>query len=229
MTNRGGDWYVTGMHRLYADDRFVNMRRGEDVRTLVARALYAYAFVESGERWEWVQAQYIDHMGTYRFRGAVSEDRPRFEPPTTHGCIHVLASGPRKGRECGRFTLSGGHPVITNPDTGEWRRGGWCRKHAAEGREVLAASRALTSVPEPLPNVGGILPSYLGPDTLWEELYRWAFPSWEPPYVGVVADDWPVLARVREAPRSKPNLTVVDGDPGGEDGGSGPPPRLRLV
>lgn len=203
---------------LYADERFTNGHSTPSARQFIG-AVYWSKWLTGHSRWSTIQA----HMGWRGPAGAawrmlLCDDLPRFTsdgwPHPQPLCEHVLTGGPRKGDSCGkpaklRFR-------ITDPTSGEWRTSGWCSKHYDEGltvewRENHRPDR--DAAPTPHPNRGGVLPCYLtlSKGASWEDAYRWASPSWVPPEVGVCADDWPTLAKVRPVTR-RPKLTLILGD-----------------
>ncbi len=146
----------------------------------------------------------------YGWYGIVHEDIPRYRPPDWHvwRCQAPKTRGANTGQPCGR---SAGHRVrVTDPTTGEWTMGAWCTAHADYARIMKAREAALTDVPEPRPNSGGLLPSYIRASN-WPDLYRWTDPRWTPPYVGIIADDWPVLVKAIEPPRTG-SATPPDAD-----------------
>lgn len=108
--------------------------------------------------------------------------------------------------------------VVDDPETGVWHQSGWCSQHrelgrAASWRESHREGRERDATPHP--NRGGLLPSYLGLNGTgtWVELYLSAvFHDWEPPAVGVVADDWDVLGKVYAPARPRPKLTLIVGE-----------------
>jgi hypothetical protein len=100
------------------------------------------------------------------------------------------------------------------------------RLHAEQARIMYARERSLTNVPEPMPNSGGLLPCYIRANN-WPDVYVWADASWTPPYVGICADDWPVMAKVAKPPMTKVTLSAIDG--GREIAPTSETPSLRLV
>lgn len=222
--------YAAAMDRLYADARFADGRdNGPELRGLIAAYTTLGLHGHTKGRWEAAVAA----CATGRFTGVgwwvgsvIRADAPRFEPPRQNrwGCNVPKTRGPNVGKPCGK---SGTTFRVTDPATGEWSLATYCRaQHHAEGQAAYAAERALTGVPEPMPNVGGLLPSYL-PAGNWPDLYAQARHGWTPPYVGIIADQWPVMAKVATPPVGRPvALTAVDGE---GQGGDGPLPPLRLV
>lgn len=82
----------------------------------------------------------------------------------------------------------------------------FCRRHKEHADRVRAQIETAGERPEPIPNVGGLLPCYFVSES-WERLYSWARPGWKPPYYGVCADDWPTPGHT-VVPR-KPRLSLV--------------------
>lgn len=204
---------------LYGDERFLRDDKTRRVR----------AFLEAVHWWSWerddlgipkrerggVPNEYlVARVPSLRtWRDAFRDDAPRYMPPPSIGCEHVLQSGPRAGQPCGRSAALSHR--LTDPDTGEWRLAEWCAKHHELGRVAAwheAHREGREGDPEPLPNYGGLIPCYLKSvrKISWEDMYRRLVPSWEPPKVGVCADDWAVLGRVH-APTRRPKLTLIIG------------------
>jgi len=221
------------IERLWADGRFTTMssRDGDELREFITVFLLMQA---RGEKITWQRLYDRLTAGRYRaqlgwwHRGILRADLPRYapvDPPNYRQCPVPKTRGKNAGKPCGRSYVVSHR--ITDPETGEWQLMGWCRDHEPHGRILIAREKALTDVPEPLPNTGGLLPSYL-PNYDWQVMYERIDERWTPPYVGIVADDWPVLARTQTAPVGKPSLTSLDG--GREEAGPpAPPPALRLV
>jgi hypothetical protein len=218
------------LDRLWADDRFIDGRpRGTELREFINAFLitkwqigdHHEAIREARRR---TAARHSDSKWTWTW--LLAADAPRFEPHDLSSwvCQTVKTRGPKTGEPCGR--VGGISHRVTDPETGEWSIRRWCTAHRHEGDLLWARERELASVPEPLPNVGGLFPSYLKA-TNWPDLYASARPGWKPPYVGIVADDWPILAKTAEAPRTKPQFTTITGE--AEQTGDRPGPSLRLV
>lgn len=69
----------------------------------------------------------------------------------------------------------------------------FCTRHRDHARRVAAQVKDQNAAaPEPIPNQGGLLPSYFDAD--WLRVYRWYshHPDWQPPVYGLRADDWPI-------------------------------------
>ncbi|MBD0844250.1 hypothetical protein [Streptomyces sp. TRM68416] len=84
------------------------------------------------------------------------------------------------------------HKVLElDPRTG-WVLPHWfCKRHVDHAERVAEQVREQNAAaPEPIPNRGGLLPSYF--KAPWEDVYRHYAPaSWKPPTYGLSADDWP--------------------------------------
>jgi hypothetical protein len=99
----------------------------------------------------------------------------------------------------------------------------YCRRHQEWGRRHKAAQYA-ADLPEPIPNRGGLLPSYLKlktGDEGWTRIYQWAakwtYSRWEPPKkYGLRADDWPTPGKDPEPEPPRLWLVALDGDLVGE-------------
>lgn len=98
------------------------------------------------------------------------------------------------------------------PGTGWHRLHYFCtahQDHLARVREQVAPQNELA--PAPIPNAGGLLPSYFTAD--WEAVYRqYRGEYWKPPVYGVSADDWPIPGREPVAPRARLRLAALDGE-----------------
>lgn len=98
------------------------------------------------------------------------------------------------------------------PETG-WHKVLWyCSRHRAELDRVkrqLKEPNALA--PKPIPNWGGLLPSYFDSD--WLRLYRfYCGEHWAPPVYGVRADDWPIPGKDPVPMRARLRLAALDGE-----------------
>lgn len=202
------------LERLWADARFASLHGpyAGDLRAVVTTFLLLQA---RGERITWgdlhkrVTGGRLGPALGYWARGILQSDLPRYAPPESRRgirCPVPKTRGRNAGQPCARSyaTMS----RVTNATTGEWELVGWCRDHELHHRAAAARERALTAVPEPLPNTGGLLPSYL-PRFDWREMYQKVDERWREPFVGIVADDWPVLAKTHTPPVGRPALTVV--------------------
>lgn len=213
------------LERLWADDRFDATQRQTRI-FINAWLVTRYSMPDHGQAFK----ETLRRTGEDRQSGwwsLVRGDAPKFDgytPASVRGCCVPKTRGPNAGRPCGR---TGTSFRVTNPENGEWEIRTYCTKlHRAEGDAMRVRERALTNVPEPMPNRGGLMPCYIRASN-WPDLYAWADSGWQPPYVGIVADDWPVMAKVATPPVVAAKLTSVDG--GGETAPSTATPVLRLV
>lgn len=195
--------------RVMRDVRFPSASFDGDLRMFVVTAIWVLGVerVPRGGRIQRVcEVMRLDNRQFWRL---VRSDLPRYEPdkePWNAGCVAEL---PRAKRPCGRGSYVGFQ--VTNPVDGTWRMVRYCTRHRQEADAVHVAERRRreAGVPAPLPNRGGLLPCYLPWD--WAKNYSKADSSWEPPKVGIRADDWPVLAKVEAASPTPPKLRVVLG------------------
>ena len=192
------------LERLWADERFNNGHSTPDVRAFIET--YWWAKLANPDAW-WAEMHRLAgrERGDYWARSIYREDAPRWEPDEERrfGCDVML---PIAKRPCGR---SGASERVTDPETGQWRMLTRCGKHGGWNAPEFLAERLLdkTRIPKPHPNRGGMLPSYIRANN-WPDLYAVARLQWEPPAVGIVADDWPVMERVIGEPL--PRLTKAD-------------------
>lgn len=173
----------------------------------------------------WARADKIlgwTDTGAYK-RQRVAElvyaDRPRYEMgrASDSGCRAPMI---RREGLCG--SSSSDTTSTVDPATG-WRTPvSYCRRHETWGRALHTAQRAMPKV-NPIPNKGGLMPSYLSLTTgqegwqrIYEEAARALQRSWEPPAgFGLKADDWPTpgaepAVPAVEYPRLR--LAAVDGE-----------------
>jgi hypothetical protein len=92
-------------------------------------------------------------------------------------------------------------------DTGWWTIRYFCKRHLAEAERLREQLREQNEqAPPPIPNRGGLLPSYFDSD--WLSAYRKARGGrYAPPVYGLRADDWPVSGRQPDPAR--PRLRLV--------------------
>lgn len=214
-----GDGYDALVRRVYQDKRMT-----PEARELIL--LLAWLIKRDPDRYDedgnprsvWDRAAPI--LGEYKgYRGRtesrladlIDADRPRYEPDMRADIWqHRICAAPmiRRQGECGQHAID--HSLIVDPDTG-WRTPAWyCRRHAEWGRQLDAVLRAAEPV-EPIPNTGGLMPSYLwaeGGDEGWIKVYQraseWKRSGWEPPKTyGLCADDWPTPGKEPE-PKAEP-------------------------
>jgi hypothetical protein len=215
---------AAALERLWADDRFDGPQRR--TRTFINTWLITrYSIPDHDEAFKETLRRTGDDR-QYGWWSLVRGDAPcyRAKEANRYGCIIPKTRGINAGKPCGK---SGTTFRVTDPATGEWRMETYCRTlHADAGRIMYARERSLVNVPEPKPNHGGLLPCYIKANN-WPDLYVWANSTWKPPYVGICADDWPVMAKVATAPLTKVTLSALEG--GRESAPSGASPTLRLV
>lgn len=213
------------LERLWADDRFSEVPnvRGFINTWLITR----YSISDHDEAFQ----ETLRRLGAerrYGWRVIVADDAPRFDgllnSDRFRRCPVPKTRGPHAGEPCGKSPARSLR--VTDTTTGEWTYQGWCRQHESHWRTMAAREKYLTNVPEPLPNRGGLMPCYIRASN-WPDVYVQAMSHWTPPYVGIVADDWPVMAKVAKAPLMKVALTALDG--GGEAPSDRVVPALRLV
>ncbi|MBE4790272.1 hypothetical protein [Streptomyces caniscabiei] len=216
-----GDGYDALVARVYGDDRHTTESR--DLILLMAWLAGRDPERHTTELGFWTRAGNV--LGLYksgsrtrpRLADLVAKDLPRYEPDyrsdawQRHACAAPMI---RRDGECGKHATN--HTLTY--DTNGWISPVWyCSRHADWGRKQdIAAREARKTAPPPLPNAGGLMPSYFshktGPEG-WTDLYEWAskwtYSGWKPPEpYGLCADNWPLPDR--EAP-------------------SWEPPRLRLA
>lgn len=230
----------TDLSRVLADERFDDGRpKGHELRGLIIA--YYWARFEGGDRETvWKRTMTLAGLRTHggedlqrhRLRELYRLDAPRYEPTDYYQhwrspCQVPMQRGPRAGEPCGRPPSLSFR--VTDRETGEWTMRGWCSRHRAEGERVSRYERsAPPPVRKPLPNTGGLLPCHIKA-TNWPDIYKSADSRWEPPSIGICADDWPVLRRVEEhAVDARLRFTAIDGD-AEADGTETPLPTLRLV
>jgi hypothetical protein len=211
---------------IYADTRFPPGRQSArcDVRSLALAMAWVIAEQHGGQIWPRVHE--ILHLDNRSFLWVIRQDVPRYEPPRVDpGCAAPMI---RREGTCGNPRTCTGFRV-TDPADGTWQIVNFCRHHEDYACQVHAEERRRqgSSLPEPAPNAGGLLPCYF-PWRAWEQTYRDAEPGWKVPALGIKADDWPVLAKVTAA--EPPKLIALDGK--GESVAGmprGDAPSLRLI
>lgn len=182
-----------------------------------------------GTRGVWTRAKEIlGEYGTWgprrsRLDDLIDADRPRYEPDKRAAIWQQrLCSAPmiRRAGECGQHAVES--TLRVDPETG-WRTPVWfCNRHRAFGHAAQAAFRQAPDV-EPIPNAGGLMPSYLvneNGDAGWIAVYQraseWKRSGWEPPVkYGLRADRWPRPGEeppVEEMDTPRLRLVAVDGE-----------------
>lgn len=234
---RGGGWGGDGYDRLVArvyNDPLMTPEARELILLLAwlvkkdpTRSEWATG--SNGTRGVWNRAKEIlGEYGTWGPKGSrladlIDADRPRYEPDKQADIWQQRrCSAPmiRRGGERGQHAVD--HTLDIDLETG-WRIPVWfCNRHRDFGRAAEAAFRAAPDV-EPIPNAGGLMPSYLvaeNGDAGWIGVYRraseWKRSRWEPPVkYGLRADRWPrpgqePAAETSELPRLR--LIAQDGE-----------------
>lgn len=230
----GGDGYDKLVTRVYQDPRMT-----PEARELILLLAWLTArdpdrFDEDGNLIRNWRKRASDVLGEYgngrrkesRLADLLYADRPRYAPPRLPWEEQVCTA-PMIRREgtCGQPARD--HDYDVDQETGWWTPVWFCRRHEQWGRQIH--QRRVTGLgPEPIPNAGGLLPSYFaGSDSkagarlkAWARLYKeaavWKLDrSWEPPKeYGLCADDWPTPG-VEPAAKPEPfrlHLASVDGE-----------------
>ncbi|WUH94505.1 hypothetical protein OG900_33115 [Streptomyces sp. NBC_00433] len=226
-----GDGYDKFVARIYRDPRMT-----PEARELIL--LLAWLVARDPDRFDmfgepkgqvWTRAAAI--LGEYptwgrkgsRLSDLIDADRPRYEPDK-HAAVwqQRLCSAPmiRRAGECGQHAVS--NALRVDLETG-WRTPVWyCNRHRDFGRAAEAAFRSAPDV-EPIPNTGGLMPSYLSTehgDDGWIKIYRrasdWKCSRWEPPVkYGLRADKWPRPGEEQPTETVEPfrlRLAALDGE-----------------
>lgn len=201
----GTDRYDELLRRVYSDKRQTSKSR--DLILLMAWLLHRDPDRHDTELGFWARAEKV--LGRYkvgslekpRLADLIAEDRPRYETDhSTDVWQHRVCAAPmiRRDGECGQHATANADRV----DANGWRWPVWyCRRHADWGRkQELAYQEARKTAPKPIPNRGGLLPSYFilkTGDEGWVNVYEWACKwtynsYWKTPEpYGLRADDWP--------------------------------------
>ncbi|GAA3590838.1 hypothetical protein [Streptomyces osmaniensis] len=224
-----GDRYDELLRRVYQDERQTSESR--DLILLMAWLIHRDPDRHDTEIGFWERAGKI--LGRRKFVGRekpiladlVAADRPRYEiDHSADVWQYRTCSAPmiRRDGQCGQHATAHADQV----DTNGWRWPVWyCRRHADWGRKQdLAYREALKSAPAPIPNRGGLLPSYFtlkSGDEGWVNIYEWACKwthntYWKTPEpYGLRADDWPRPEAEEEAETWEPpvlRLVVTNGE-----------------
>jgi hypothetical protein len=195
--------------RIYKDDRFpAATRLSGDLRMFAITVTWVIGIERSpkGDRMQRVAD--IMHLNNFQFWGLIRSDLPRYEPPRISESGLCEAPMIRRDGLCEQNGTRSFH--VTNPNDGTWRLVSFCTRHSDVASKVAMAERdrkAKGGLPEPLPNRGGLLPCYIRWN--WEKHYKQARSSWEPPKVGICANDWPVMAKVVDASSAPPPALKV--------------------
>nr|WSX25629.1 hypothetical protein OG690_38065 [Streptomyces tubercidicus] len=147
---------------------------------------------------QWVRARDVMNASNKTMWQLIADDAPRYEHDwhaDPRGCQAPMV---RVDRLCGRTAMD----MFSECDitTGRFRTWGFCTRPRCQayGKTVYErAQRSNSTAPEPIPNVGGLLPLFFTWD--WEKKYRKAAEviptvnAWEPPSYGLSADEWPTV------------------------------------
>lgn len=225
----GDDGYDAFVARAYRDERMTSEVR--DLILLMAWLRHRDPDRHTSSLGYWERAGHV--LGRYRVGGRekprladiISADRPRYEIDyTAEAWQRQACAAPmiRRDGECGQ--KAGDYSM--KYDSNGWATPIWyCRRHADWGRtQELVEREAHGTTPAPVPNAGGLLPSYLtlkSGDDGWTRVYEWACQwtwnrGWKPPEpYGLRADDWPKVGHAEtvetwEPPRLR--LAARDGE-----------------
>ena len=205
--------------RAYADSRLTVRAGPRDMRSFVITTIWVLAWEQptEGNRWDRV-LELMGIPGEWLW-SVLREDAPRWQMPVNRAGARgpCEAPGIRKPL-CGRKGCQAFR--VTNPEDGTWRLACYCDRHQAEARAAMAAERVLRAsgtLPEPVPNTGGLLPCYFEWD--WVTYYARARPGWAPPALGVCADAWQPAGG---PPAPRLSLIRIDGE---ADAPPGPAPE----
>lgn len=228
---RGGggsnDGYDALVRRVYGDDRHTPGSRELILCLAWLRCRDPQRYDDTGQQPTNIYERANRILGfeasrTPRLAWLLNYDRPRYQADRKHSAWIDRCNAPmiRRAGECGQAPR--GNSFRIDPDTG-WHTPIWyCHRHRDFGAAADAALRAVDK-PEPIPNTGGLLPSYFNMrtgDAGWTRLYQWAagwcrVRDWEPPVkYGMAADDWPRPDRrpVPAEDRPRLRLAALDGE-----------------
>jgi hypothetical protein len=222
----GGDGYDALVTRVYQDERMTSQARELILLLawLAARDPNRYDADGNLISWRKRASKILGEYGPGPRRGSrladlVYADRPRYEDKRD-GWEQRQCAAPmiRRAGPCGQHGVD--HDYTVDQETG-WRTAVWyCRRHEAWGRD-LRTQRLANPGPEPIPNAGGLVTSYLlaeGQDAAWARLYTEAAVwkrdrRWEPSKTyGVVADNWPVPGKDPVPQRARLRLVLGSAD-----------------
>lgn len=224
----GGDGYDKLVTRVYKDSRMTPEARELILLLAWLQARDPDRYDADGNLISWRKraSAVLGEYGPGPRRGSrladlLYADRPRYEDDHRAPIWQQRrCSAPmiRRPGLCGQHAI--GHDYEIDRDTG-WRTPLWyCRRHEIWGRQ-LAAQRHAEPGPEPIPNNGGLVASYLmtnGQEQAWAKLYKEAAEwkrdlRWEPPHkYGLRADDWPLPGRKPTPEPFRLRLATVDGE-----------------
>lgn len=221
-SNDGYDAFVA---RVYQDKRLSSATR--DLILLMAWLRYRDPNRHDSTLGYWERAGNI--LGRYkigtkekpRLADVIAKDRPRYEIDRTTDAWQQQCAAPmiRRDGPCGQNASENAYSY----DTNGWVTPIWyCRRHADWGRkQKLAEQEARKAAPAPVPNAGGLLPSYLtlnSGDEGWVRVYEWACAwtwnrGWKPPEpYGLRADDWPKVGEEPVETWEPPRLRLATKD-----------------
>ncbi|WP_282792932.1 hypothetical protein [Streptomyces sp. CC224B] len=197
---------------------------------LMAADAPRYEASRSAQNWSPSQAPPCEapRLRPYRPRGYQPRQTPTqdllpgVEPPTPlrtppPPILHVDPgyTPPRDWRNedsvCG---ANSHHRVIERDPATGWVTARWfCRRHREHADRVTEQVRAQNEdAPPPIPNRGGLLPSYFAAD--WVPIYRhYSGQRWEPPTYGLAADDWPTPGQTSPVPARGRLRLLLGGTP----------------
>lgn len=222
----GGDGYDALVARVYQDQRMT-----PEARELIL--LLAWLTARDPNRydsdgilisWRKRASQILGEYGPgprrqSRLADLLYTDRPRYEPEEGPWEKRTCAAPMiRRAGLCGQRSI--GHAYSVDQQTGWLTAVYYCRRHEELSRTVRA-QRLANPGPEPIPNAGGLVPSYLlseGQEQAWARLYKeaavWKYDRfWEPPKTyGVVADNWPVPGKDPVPQRARLRLVIGGAD-----------------
>ena len=234
-----GQGFYDYAKRIYADDRADS--RARELLLAVAFAVITFPADDGKAQWAQVRdCLGSSRGGDRRLERLLEADLPRYTPPWFADRDPRRCHGPRIRPYQTRLpadTTPADRAAWAKRDATDFRNvqnicgdagqihvlekqlgTGWliphhfCNRHAAEADRIREQVREQNKIaPAPIPNSGGLLPSYFDAD--WMRVYRqYAGPRWEPPVYGIRADDWPVPGREPVAPKARLRLAAVDGD-----------------
>lgn len=225
-----GDGYDNFVRRVYRDDRHTPESRGLILclAWLMCRDPDRHSpDTEAANIWERANRVLgFNPRGGPRLASLINDDRPRYEPDRKHSAWgDRTCSAPmiRRTGLCGQGAGDHDHSWHIDPETG-WRTPAWyCRRHRDSYGRGLDVALQATDFPEPIPNLGGLLPSYIvhkGGTDGWIRLYTWASDwhnsLWKPPGKhGIRADNWPRPDRPQRTKTPEParlRLAASDGE-----------------
>ncbi|MFI7890849.1 hypothetical protein ACIFUY_06250 [Streptomyces sp. CACIS-1.16CA] len=223
----GGDGYDQLVTRVYQDPRMTPQARELILLLAWLTARDPNRFDEQGNPRKW-RKRASDILGEYGRPGGRREsrladllyaDRPRYDFPPLSYDQPCAAPMIRRTGLCGQ--PANDNDYETNPETGWKTPVYFCRRHEPWGRQ-LREQRQREPGPEPIPNAGGLTPSYFANSdrAAWARLYQEAAVwkrdrSWAPPKEhGLCADDWPTpgMETARQPEPFRLHLAAVDGE-----------------